>query len=209
MGSEPPKVDRPAPAIVTTRAIPNPTARPTRSFHPLVGCWFRGGSGTGFGVPSVCALSRTALRLAFRCSRRSRSHCRLRSGSRYGGLFRLPGYELGFGYARHNVRQAFHKRLFHGVSHHRFVLTAEKRPKPVRCHDALPRHIGRDLGRNSRNTEAPGEPEAELASTLAGNTSDLAARDLDATGDGERILSRGDIEDGYLGCLVIARMVVF
>jgi pyridoxal-phosphate dependent enzyme len=70
---------------------------------------------------------------------------------------RLTGDGLSYSYAGHNARQAFHKCLFHGVSHHSFVLTAEERPKPVGSHDALPCHMGRDLGRNRGSTEAPGE----------------------------------------------------
>ena len=75
----------------------------------------------------------------------------------------LSGDRLGCSYSGHNARQAFHKRFFHVVSHHCFVLIAEERPKTISCHDALPCHIGRDLGRNAENAEAPCESEAELA----------------------------------------------
>jgi hypothetical protein len=93
------------------------------------------------------------------------------------------------------------------------ITVSYSQPRNARSRSVVMMHcsviLGCDLGRNRRDTEAPCEPEAELASLLTGNTNDLAARDLDATGDGERIPSPGDIEDGDLGGLVIARMVVF
>src|SRR5512146_2965427 len=73
----------------------------------------------------------------------------------------LAGDSLSFGYSWYNAHQAFHKCLFNGVSRHNFVLTAEERPTPVGCHDALSGDIGRDLRRDRRNTEAPCEREVE------------------------------------------------